>query len=121
MEITRAISALPSGNQTWAARWEGKDGVLTVCWDRRREKAGEVPELAALASAGVLVALSWKGGIGRATKFGHKFGSFYYLAMWQGLRGDPLDVSLDEEVTIACTKTGMTVTCTPHVAKYAEA
>lgn len=121
MKITRAISAPPVGNQTWAERWEGEDGGLVVCWERGREKAREAPELAALASAGVLVVLPWKGGIERATKLGHKFGSLYYLAMWQGLRGEPLDVSPDEEVTIACTKTGMKVTYTPHVAKYAEA
>ena len=121
MRITRDVSAPPVGTQTWAERWEGKDRGLVACWERGREKSREDPNLALLASAGELVVLPWKGGVERAIKAGHKFGTLNYLAMWQGLRGDALDIELDEEITLTCSKTGMQVTYTPAVEKYAKA
>lgn len=121
MRITREASAPPSNRQAWAERWEGEDRGLITCWERGREKAREEPGLATRASAGELMVLPWKGGVERAIKVGHKFGTLSYLAMWQGLRGDALDVSLDEEVTLTCSKTGMKVTYTPAREKYAEA
>ncbi len=121
MKITREASAPPVGNQTWAERWEGEDRGLVACWERGREKARENPELATLAASGELVVLPWKGGIERAIKAGHKFGTLYYLAMWQGLRGDNLEIEIDEETTLTCSKTGMKVTYTPAAEKYAEA
>ncbi|WP_210760758.1 hypothetical protein [Azohydromonas sediminis] len=77
--------------------------------------------MAALASAGALVVLPWKGGIEKITKKGWKYGTVYYLAMWQGLRGEDLDVSLDEEVELVCRETGMRVVITNDYAKYAAA
>jgi len=121
LRITRSTSASRIGTQNWAERWEGEDGGLIACWERGREKAKEDPRLATLALAGELVVLPWKGGVDRAIKTGQKFGTFYYLAMWQGLRGDTLDIALDEEVTLTCSKTGMRVTYTPAAEKYAEA
>ena len=121
MRISRDVAASPVGTQTWTEKWEGEDRGLIACWERGREKAREDPELAGLAAAGELVVLPWKGGVERAIKAGQKFGTLYYLAMWQGLRGLALDVELDQEVTLTCSKTGMKVTYTPEVDKYAEA
>ena len=120
MRITRGIDASPVGSQTWAERWEGEDVGMIACWQRGREKAREDPILAALAAAGELVVLPWKGGVERAIKTGHKFGTLYYLAMWQGLRGDALEIELDQEVTLSCSKTGMKITYTRTEDKYAE-
>jgi hypothetical protein len=120
MKITRSISSAPLGDQTWTERWEGSDRGLIACWERGREKAREDPALAARARAGELVILPWKGGVERAIKQGQKVGTLYYLAMWQGLRGDSLDISLTDEPSLVCTKTGMKVTYTLDETKYAN-
>jgi hypothetical protein len=121
MRVTREASAPPLDHRTWAERWERRDQGLFVCWERGREKAREDPDLAARASDGELVVLPWKGGVERAIKVGQKIGTLYYLAMWQGLRGESLSVALDEEVTLTCAKTGVRVTYTPDASKYSNA
>ena len=50
-----------------------------------------------------------------------KYGTLFYLAMWQGLRGEDLDIDLSEEIALNCTATGMTVVFTNDPSKYAEA
>lgn len=105
---------------TWQERWEGPDGGLISCWQRGREKAGEDPSIAAAAIKGELIVLPWKGGIERATKQAQKYGSLFYLAMWQGLRGDPLDIDNEQELTLTCSRTGMKMTYTPALAKYSQ-
>ena len=121
MKVTRSVSSPLVGDQTWAERWEGSDRGLIACWERGRQKATEDPALAARAKEGELVILPWKGGVERAIKQGQKVGTLYYLAMWQGLRGDALDVSLAEEPILVCTKTGIKVTYTLDEAKYVNA
>ena len=83
--------------------------------------ASENPSLAERARNGQLVVLPWKGGVEKAIKSKKKFGTFHYLAMWQGLRGEDLDVDPDREVFIDCSATGMTVTFTSDRDKYAPA
>ena len=41
-----------------------------------------------------------------------KYGTLNYLAQWQGLRGDDLDIEPDQEYELTCSKTGMAVTFT---------
>lgn len=41
--------------------------------------------------------------------------------MWQGLRGEDLNIDPTEEVVLKCTMTGMAVVFTGDMAKYAEA
>jgi hypothetical protein len=62
--------------------------------------------------------LGWKGGVSRSLKKLEKYGSLKYLAQWQGLRGEDLDVDLSEERTLTCSRTRMVVTFTPDQAKY---
>jgi len=78
--------------------------------------------LASQAIDGQLVVLPWKGGIERElkNKKTKKFGTLLYLAMWQGLRGEDLDIDLNEEPALTCSKTNMTVICTNDQEKYAE-
>jgi hypothetical protein len=91
-----------------------------VLGTRTREET-EDPSLAAQAANGQLVVLPWKGGVEKAIKAKQKFGTLYYLAMWQGLRGEDLNLDPAEEVVLNCTKTGMAVVFTGDMAKYAEA
>ena len=90
-------------------RWSGPDKGLIGCWERGREKREEEPELAGLAANGELVTLAWRGGIVEKRKSENLFGSLQYLATWQGLRGDNLDIDPDAETRIVCTRTGQAV------------
>ncbi|MSR59115.1 MAG: hypothetical protein EXS05_15965 [Planctomycetaceae bacterium] len=49
-----------------------------------------------------------------------KYGSLYYLAMWQGLRGEDLNIDTGEEPVVQCTGTMMTVVFTSDVKKLAS-
>jgi hypothetical protein len=88
---------------------------------QRQRQPNDPPLLSERAEAGELPVLPWKGGVDVPTKLGHKYGTVQYLAMWQGLRCEDLNVSLDEEVTLICSKTQMKVTYTAEYAKYANA
>jgi hypothetical protein len=107
---------------SWHQLWEGSDSGLIAAWERGRAKASEADgsDLAKCALAGELVILPWKGGAPQFVK-GGRIGSLLYLAMWQGLRGDDLDVSLNCETTKVCSATGTTVTFSPDARKVASA
>lgn len=75
----------------------------------------ESPALAARAMAGELPVLPWRGGVEKPLRSGVKLGSVYYLAMWQGLRGDSLDVSLQQDALLVCTRTGQAVQFVPDL------
>ena len=120
--IHRLMTEAPRVGLSWHQLWEGSDQGLIAAWERGRAKAAEVDgiDLAKRALAGELVVLPWKGGVSQFVK-GGRIGSLLYLAMWQGLRGDDLDVSLDCETTMVCSATGTTVIFSPDVRKVASA
>lgn len=107
-------------HKTWHERWEGPDGGLISAWIRGREKAKEDADLCSAALRGELPVLPWKGGVEQPTKTGHKYGPLLYLAMWQGLRGEDLQIDTEAEVKLTCARTGMTVTYTNDAAKYSQ-
>ena len=98
--------------------WEGHDQGLIKCWEVGRQRAARFPDLARQCLAGELPVLGWKGGVSLSLKKLEKYASLKYLAQWQGLRGEDLDVDLDEERVQTCARTGMVVTFTPDRAKY---
>jgi hypothetical protein len=98
--------------------WEGDDKGLIKCWEVGRERAAKFPDLAQKCSAGELPVLGWKGGVSRSLKKLEKFGSLKYLAQWQGLRGENLDIDLSLEQVMTCSRTRMVVTFTPDKSKY---
>jgi hypothetical protein len=89
--------------------WRGPDRGLICCWERGRQKRVEEPELAARADKGELVTLAWKGGVEEKLKIEKKPGTLKYLATWQGLRAEDLNLAFEDERVIVCTKTGQTV------------
>lgn len=97
---------------------EGPDKSLINCWLRGREKATETPALAAAAIAGELPILPFRGGIARKIKTKTKIGAHQYLAMWQGLRGEDLNITQGTEVRLTCSKTGVPVTFTDDHTKF---
>ena len=118
MRIERSLGDPSTASDSSEQRWNSPDLGLIASWEAGLRISKEDPFLADCARHGHLVVLSWKGGIEKPLKKGRKFGSLKYLAMWQGLRGEPLDVSLVDEVTLICTRTQMNVTYTPNRAKY---
>jgi hypothetical protein len=120
MKVYRSITLPIRKDAEWSERWKSEDGGLIACWERGREKRLEDPFLAAQASKGQLVVLPWKGGVEKALQTGRKFGSLFYLAMWQGLRGEDLNIDSAAEITLKCTTTEMTVCFTNKIEKYAE-
>lgn len=93
----------------WGLRWDGIDDGLIAAWEAGRELAQRDTLTAALARVGVLVPLPWKGGLTEPMPAGRKLGTLYYLATWQGLRGDDLDVDTLVGAEWTCTLTGMAV------------
>lgn len=109
MHIHASVDAPPAVGDDWADRWQGPDQGAIVSWLRGIEKAAESPELAHAAARGELPILPWRGGVERPLKGQEKIGSILYLAMWQRLRGEPLDLQVGRDETRTCTRTGVTV------------
>lgn len=119
---------------TVAEIWEGPDKGLIYCWELGRKERKEKPDLAARAENGELVAVGrLRLNLGsdfrddelpddagpdtdesaddsktrRKKPENHgiwKRGSLQYLAWWQGLRGESLNVSLVQTIEIVCPK-----------------
>ena len=120
MNVYRAASAPQRANLTWHETWEGPDKGLIKCWEIGRSLITKCPEIAEKCTLGALPELGWKGGVSRTLKKREKYGALFYLAQWQGLRGEDLDIDPTEERTITCSQTGMIVTFTPDHSKYAN-
>jgi len=119
-KIYRNISEPIRKNQSWHDDWAGPDHGIIKCWESGRIRAVKEPELAEQCLRGELPPLGWKGGVSRRLKKLEKYGALKYLAEWQGLRGEDLDIDLSQERIITCSKTGMIVTFTPDQSKYAN-
>jgi hypothetical protein len=89
--------------------WRGPDNGLIWCWERGRQYRIEDPDRARRAEKGELVMDAWKGGVEQKLKAAKKAGTLQYLATWQGMRGEDLDIDLEAERTIVCTRTGQAV------------
>lgn len=118
MRITRSIEEPTRTNLSWQELWQASDKGLIACWESGRAKGLEIAELASAARNGELMILPWKGGVEKALKTGKKYGTLNYLAMWQGLRGEALNISLVEETPLTCSRTGMIVTYTVDSTKH---
>ncbi len=106
---------------SWEDRWKGNDKELITCWEVGREMREKEPDLARRAENGELPLMGWKGGVDKKTGKGEKYGTLFYLAQWQGLRGEDLDIDLSKEPVLICSKTGMQVIYTGDVNKYGNA
>ncbi len=122
MKINRSITEpLIRSNATWEERWNCFDKGLITAWETGRIESHRDLQAATRAKQGELVILPWKGGVEKSLKVKQKFGTLLYLAMWQGLRGDDLDVDTELEPLLICSTTKMAVTFTGDVTKYADA
>lgn len=112
MRIQRNYNEPKRSTTDYDILWNGPDQGLIASWERGREKAIEDPELSNRAKNGELVILGWKGGIDKPLKTKSKYGGLLYVAMWQGLRGENLDIDLNQEIKMTCSRTGVPVTYT---------
>ena len=116
----RSINETVRSDPNFDERWGTIELGLITSWERGREKSIEDPKLADQALAGQLPVLPWKGGVEKAIQKKLKYGVLNYLAMWQGLRGEDLNIDVKIETALTCTATEMTVVFTSDVAKCAE-
>jgi hypothetical protein len=105
---------------SWEQRWRGSDNGLIACWERGREVQAERPEDAARAKRGELIMLPWKGGVLKKLKADRVPGTLNYLAMWQGIRGEDLDIDLEGERIIVSSRTGQAVMFSAKLPENAE-
>lgn len=111
MILTVASSSWLRDELTMGQKWNGPDKALIFCWETGRRRALAEPSLAAKARAGELPELPWKGGaIDPIPKSRCREGNFYYLATWQGLRGDWLVIDTEQAIKLTCSRTGLIVT-----------
>jgi hypothetical protein len=119
--IYRSYSEPPRREASWDERWKGSDKGLITCWEVGRKLSEKEPELVERTRNGELPVLGWKGGVEKYLKKKQKYGTLFYLAQWQGLRGVDLDIDLSNEYTITCTRTGVTVIFAGDYNKYSNA
>ena len=128
MRVHRSIEQPIPAGLSWPERWQGADEGLIAAWEAGRHLAAAEPEKALLARKGELIVLPWKGGLeppdparppkpvkGKKTP---KYGCLLYLAMWQGVRGEDLEVDTAGETTLTCTRNRSAVIYTPDSTKY---
>jgi hypothetical protein len=115
--VRRSTAEPPRSGLTWLEVWRGEDRALIKCWENGRALSLTQPELAKAAMRGELPPLIWKGGITGNPKMKKKYGSLQYLATWQGLQGNELDIDVERETTVTCARTGVLVTFTSDLAR----
>ena len=115
--LHRSIREPVRGGLSWDERWNGPDHGLIFCWERGRQLRIDDPARAARAEAGELVMDHWKGGVSEKLKSGEKTGTLQYLATWQGMRGEDLDINIECERTVVCARTGQAVVFSAKLAK----
>ena len=100
----------------WSPVWAGPvepalrtTGHAVALTHLRLSLAHQVLQVAARADKRELVVLAWKGGVEEKLKIEKQPGTLKYLATWQGLRGEDLDIALEDEQVIVCSKTGQIV------------
>lgn len=116
--ITKPIREKPSFDE----RWNGEDKGLIIAWEVGREKAINNPDLAIACINDQLPKLGWDGGHEKQLQKRTKYGSLLYLAQWQGLRGEDLDVDAmrDDRKELFCNKTKMTTIFTTNMQHFKE-
>lgn len=122
MRVRESFANPPPFEADFYARTQGPDRGMISAWQAGIRKRREDPAAARLAEAGELPVLPFKGGVARAIKAKKpKIGALAYLAMWQGLRGEDLDIDLHSEPMRTCTRHDVTVVFTADVVKLLAA
>jgi len=119
-QLFRAFDEPNRTNPSYDERWGSDDLALITCWEVGRKIRAKDPELADLAIKGELPVLGLKGGVENKIQKEFKYGTLHYLAQWQGLRGEDLNIDMAQETELVCQRTGMRVVFTLDANKYLE-
>lgn len=114
MIVTRSIRtpARDIDSLDFFERFGTEELGLITSWEIGRRLATRSPEVADAALRGELPELPWKGGVTQTIKKTFKYGALNYLAQYQGLRSEDLNINTDDEVSIVCAKNGLKVVFT---------
>ena len=115
--IRRSISEPIRTGLSASEYWLAEDRGLIKCWELGRKYSVTRPAFAASAKRGELPLWNFKGGVEKPLKNPLKYGSFRYLAMWQGLRNEDLDIDPTRKVEMTCSRTGVKMILTPELAR----
>lgn len=99
-------------SDNYAERWQGPDGGLICAWLAGLQKASVDSQLARKALDGELPVTPFKGGVEKAIKTKTKVGAFHYVAYWQGLRSEDLNIDPQLALQKTCSRTGVLVSFT---------
>ena len=116
MKIYRSIAEPIIDMPRYKERIDGYDKGLINAWQVGRSLAMRDLDVAAKVKNGELPVLHVKGGVEKRVKV-VKIGSLWYLAMWQGMRGEDLDIDMETEVEMICSRTGVKVLYTFDIVK----
>ncbi len=97
-KIYRSITEPERKNLTWSETWLNEDKGLIKNYEVGKSLAIKEPELADKARRGELPILYYKGGVEKKLKKKEKIGALNYIAMWQGLRGEDLNIDTTNEI-----------------------
>lgn len=131
MKTNRSIVEPLRHDPSWNERWHDVAQGLITSWERGREKSIEEPDLALRALNCELLPLPWKGGFltpkaatnnpkKTSAKQVKKYGVFNYLAMWQGLRSEDLEIDPNHDVELMCSVNKKSVIFTSTYSQYAN-
>ena len=94
--------------------WRQEDHGVICTWEHGRQMRIDNPDLAKRAKAGELVPLGWKGGVKKKLQNNAEIeGCIWYLATWQGIRNEDLDVDMVNRCQLVCSRTGQVVRIAP--------
>lgn len=123
LKVSRSISIPVRKYPSFEERWKSYDRGLITAWEVGREKAITSPKLKESALNNELPVLGYIGGYSKElSNIKFKYASFYYLAQWQGIRGNDLDIDSirDEGKVLICSKTGMKTIFTSYSNKVSN-
>lgn len=123
--VSRSIhKPLTRADMTFDERWNGDDKGLITAWEVGRAWRDAGKHESVKACHGALPVLLWKGGVRKKLKdtddglVAIKHGCPWYLAQWQGLRGEDLNIDLNGTIEHTCTTTGQIVIFTNDPTKW---
>ena len=120
MKIHRSIGKPIRSEATFEEKWKGEDRGLITCWEVGRKLQKTKPDIAKRAKNNELPMLNWKGGVTEGLALTKKYGSLNYLAQWQGLRGEDLDIDTSQDVVLRCSATNVQVVFTEDISKLSQ-
>nr|WP_279086818.1 hypothetical protein [Comamonas thiooxydans] len=112
MLVTASALHPPPFQNDFELRLNGPDRGLINAWQAGLNLRVNNSELVEKALAGELPPLPFKGGIERKIQAQNKVGSLWYVAMWQGLRGEDLHIDTEQHIQLVCSKTRVPVSYT---------